>query len=57
MAWNGNASAAAQEKRRKAYGRAIRASHGRAREVREADLASRNAYRRAIGLPEVTTSK
>lgn len=44
-------SPAAQAKRRKAFGRAVAAGHGRKREVTEASLRSRNAYRIAAGLP------
>lgn len=50
-----DAAALAQAKRRKAFGRTIRANHGRATFVRDSDLASRNAYRVAIGLPPVTS--
>ena len=49
-----NAEQAAQAKRRKAFGRAMAVSRGRRREVRDAELSSRNAYRAAIGLPPVT---
>lgn len=50
-------SDAMREKRKASFKRGVIAGHGRRREVTEKNLASRNAYRRAIGLPEVTTSK
>lgn len=50
-------TAAMMAKRRVSFKRGVIAMHGRKREATEKDLASRNAYRRAAGLPEVTTSK
>lgn len=54
MAWKQDHSAEMTARRRKAFKRGVQAMHGRRREVSDAALASRNAYRRAIGLPEVT---
>ncbi len=42
---------------RKAFKRGVMIAHGRKREERDAALASRNAYREAIGLPPITIAK
>jgi len=49
--WKQSAHSAAQAKRRKAFGRAVAAGRGKAREVKDANLRARNAYRAAAGLP------
>lgn len=56
MTFNKKPSAAVQAKTRKAFGRSVAMAHGRKREAREGDLASRNAYRLAGGLPLITST-
>lgn len=41
----------ADAKRKRLYVRAVKAGHARRASVKAADLASRNSYRAAIGLP------